>query len=167
MAHSSLEVPEALSVVRKLQVLQMIGGTGAKTTTLKGIVALAGQDVAEMRALADETRPGPFFERTHELGNFVGYRHEDELVAMAGERMQLSGFTEISAVCTRPAWRGRGLAGELMLTVWEAIAQRGDVPFLHVFADNFQAIRLYADLGFVTRAERTLHVLKRSSSAPS
>ena len=67
-----------------------------------------------MLALATLTKPGPFAGRTHELGSFVGVKHDGRLVAMAGERMRPEGFTEVSAVCTLPDYRGRGYAGGLM-----------------------------------------------------
>ena len=104
-----------------------------------------------MRALAGLTKPGPFVERTHELGRFIGIRHEGQLVAMAGERMRPPGWTEISAVCTDPQFRGQGLATRLTLAVAAAIRARGDTPFLHVMADNVTAIRLYETLGFRAR----------------
>jgi predicted GNAT family acetyltransferase len=72
---------------------------------------------------------------------------------MAGERMRPPGWTEISAVCTDPAYRGQGLAGRLVRAVAVAIRRRGDVPFLHTAADNHTGQRLYAHLGFTRRRE--------------
>jgi predicted GNAT family acetyltransferase len=62
------------------------------------------------------------------------------------------GATEISAVCTDPAARGRGLATRLVLAVAAGIRARGELPFLHASADNTTAIRLYEQLGFRLRA---------------
>jgi predicted GNAT family acetyltransferase len=105
--------------------------------------------------------PGPFVERTHELGRFIGVRHEGQLVAMAGERMKPEGFTEISGVCTHPDHRGRGYAAALMCEVARAIFARGETPFLHAFDDNTNAIALYERLGFVTRWRPMLMVFGR------
>jgi predicted GNAT family acetyltransferase len=124
------------------------------------IQPLGPADAAEMRALAEFTQPGPFHARTHEMGDFVGVRENGRLIAMAGERMRLPGFTEISAVCTRPEARGRGLAAALMRKVAAGIAARGEQMFLHVYPHNKGAIALYEKLGFRHRAQVRLTVLR-------
>jgi len=115
------------------------------------IVDLGPADAERMRALATLTRPGPFALRTSELGHFVGVVEGGELVAMAGERLQPDGFTEISAVCTHPSARGRGLAAILTHHVATQIQARGAVPFLHVAEANDGARRVYERLGFTFR----------------
>jgi predicted GNAT family acetyltransferase len=70
---------------------------------------------------------------------------------MAGERMHPPGYTEISAVCTDPAFRGRGLADALIRYLVIAITERGETPCLHAVADNAPAIRVYERLGFTGR----------------
>ncbi|HEY6531532.1 MAG TPA: GNAT family N-acetyltransferase [Acidimicrobiales bacterium] len=113
---------------------------------------LTSDDVGEMLALVGLTEPGPFAERTVEMGRYWG--HFDEhgwLVAMAGERLHLDGWTEISAVCTHPSARGRGLAATLTRHVATEILERGETPFLHVRADNESARRVYDRLGFAER----------------
>jgi len=128
------------------------------------IVPLTDADADQMLALATLTKPGPFFERTHQLGDFVGVKGPDgALLAMAGERMKPPGFTEVSGVCTRPDQRGRGLAGALMRVVAERIAARGETAFLHTYAHNTGAIALYESLGFSLRAEVTMTVLTRAA----
>lgn len=118
-------------------------------------------DRAAMAALVRATEPGPWAERTPELGRFVGMKAQGRLVAMAGERLYLDGYHEISGVCTDPAWRGQGLARDAMLLVGQAMLARGERPFLHVFASNAPAIALYEKLGFVQRARRWATGLKR------
>jgi ribosomal protein S18 acetylase RimI-like enzyme len=108
-------------------------------------------DADRMLQLVGATRPGPFRARTHELGPYVGVFHDDRLIAMAGERMHPPGFTEISAVCTHPDVRRRGLGAALTRHVAAAILERGETPFLHVAEDNDGARRIYEQLGFVTR----------------
>ena len=71
-----------------------------------------------------------------------------QLLAMAGERLLLPGMAEVSGVCTRPDARGRGLAALLSRHVASEIVRRGEVPFLHAYAENHGAIRLYEALGF-------------------
>ncbi|MBM7772985.1 ribosomal protein S18 acetylase RimI-like enzyme [Actinokineospora baliensis] len=114
-------------------------------------IRLTHADVPEMIELVERTQPGPFLPRTILLGDYFGFRREGALVAMAGERMHPPGWTEISAVCTDPAYRGQGLATRLVLTVAAGIRARGDVPFLHTGAANTNAIRLYEALGFRLR----------------
>jgi predicted GNAT family acetyltransferase len=89
-----------------------------------------------MLELVAQTEPGPFLPRTVELGNYLGIRREGALVAMAGERFRLDGWTEISAVCTSPDHRGQGLASALMGALIAGIQHRSERVFLHVLATN-------------------------------
>lgn len=116
------------------------------------VEVLGPDDVPEILALIDRTRPGPFLPRTVELGRYVGFRRDGRLIAMAGERLHPPGWTEISAVCTDAAFRGQGLGTRLVLDVAHAIRQRGETPLLHAAAGNTGAIRLYQHLGFRLRA---------------
>lgn len=125
------------------------------------VVALGDADAEDMLALATLTEPGPFFRRTHQLGGFIGVRQQGKLVAMAGERLKLPGFTEVSGVCTHPDWRGRGYAGGLMRIAALRILERGETPFLHVYAANSGAIALYENLGFRFRSALTFTMLER------
>ncbi|MFE4638010.1 GNAT family N-acetyltransferase [Streptomyces sp. NPDC056773] len=116
-------------------------------------VLLGPADVPEMLELVALTRPGPFGERTVELGTYLGIRRGGRLVAMAGERMRPPGWSEISAVCTHPGHRGEGLAGRLIRAVAAAVEERGDTPFLHAAAENTAAVGLYLSMGFTLRRE--------------
>jgi ribosomal protein S18 acetylase RimI-like enzyme len=111
---------------------------------------LGPADVPEILDLVARTEPGPFRPRTIELGRYLGFRHEGRLVALAGERLHPEGWTEISAVCTDPDYRGRGLATRLVSAVGAGIADRGDRVLLHGLATN-PAIGLYLHLGFRLR----------------
>ncbi|WHO40401.1 GNAT family N-acetyltransferase [Sphingobium sp. AP49] len=117
-------------------------------------------DAAEMRTLALLTKPGPFHPLTHRLGRFIGVHDADgRLVAMAGERMRMPGFAEVSGVCTHPDARGRGYAGALMRIVMQAMLDRGETPFLHAYASHDKTIALYETLGFNVRAQLPMMVL--------
>jgi ribosomal protein S18 acetylase RimI-like enzyme len=126
--------------------------TGALESQPSGdVVALGAADVPEMLDLVARTKPGPFAARTYQLGTYLGVRRGGALVAMAGERLHPPGWTEISAVCTDPEFRGQGLATELVRAVSHNIRERGETPFLHASADNTNAIRLYQSIGFEIR----------------
>ena len=99
--------------------------------------------------------------RTVELGGYRGVRDDaGRLIAMAGRRMNPPGHIEISAVCTDPAHRGRGLAGDLVRAVASEIERDGGIAFLHAAATNVGAIRLYRALGFEMRREITFTGLR-------
>jgi len=121
---------------------------------------LTHEDIPEMLALTKLTEPGPFLSRTIELGSYFGIHESGSLVAMAGERLHMTGFTEVSAVCTHPNFRGRGYGNALMSTVITGIMNRGETPFLHVKTDN-PAVDLYKKLGFRVRAQLHLAVIQK------
>lgn len=123
-------------------------------------VELGEADRDAMRDLVARTRPGPWGPRTRELGSYLGIRRDGELVAMAGERMRIPGWTEISAVCTDPSARGKGYAQRLVRAVAAGIVARGDRPLLHAAADNEPALRLYRRMGFVLTREMRFDLLR-------
>src|SRR4029077_11045664 len=120
--------------------LEMVYANGVppngKRNLTTGIDELGPQDSEDMLAMATLTKPGPFGTRTHELGSYVGIHSEGKLVAMAGERLKVPGYTEVSAVCTHPEHTGKGYARVLMTEIMRRIHERGDTPMLHVRADN-------------------------------
>ena len=124
---------------------------------------LSAADVPEMLELVALTQPGPFAARTIELGGYVGVRQEGRLVAMAGRRVAPTGWTEISAVCTHPDFRGRGYAARLMLEVLRGIRAEGRRGFLTVLDGN-PAAHLYASMGFVRRQTFVVQRLSRISA---
>lgn len=156
-------VPRGVEEVTRALGVQMVADTAAPVDMPPGLAALGDSDVAEMLELAELCRPGPFRSETHRLGTFWGIREGGRLVAMAGERMKVPGMTELSGVCTHPAARGRGYARLLSRLVMAQIVERGERPFLHAYADNDGAIRLYEELGFSIRAEMHVQVFRRTA----
>jgi len=157
--------PSGWTLIRGGLLTQMIceeprAGAPVELTRGEELRPLTGSDVPEMVALAELTEPGPFRDRTIELGAFFGIFEAGRLVAMAGERLHLPHHVEVSAVCTHPDARGRGYARMLIATVMDEIRQRGKIPFLHSFADNYGAIRVYESLGFRQRRTFELAVVK-------
>jgi ribosomal protein S18 acetylase RimI-like enzyme len=152
------ELPGAWRAVDAFDLVQMVGER-ATASECPEALPLSAADVPEMLELVANTEPGPFLTRTIELGDYLGIRCHGELVAMAGERFRLDGWTEISAVCTTPDYRGRGLASRLVGALIAGIQLRSERPFLHVLATNAGAIRLYEQLGFQVRQTARLIVV--------
>jgi ribosomal protein S18 acetylase RimI-like enzyme len=126
------------------------------------IIELGSADSPDMIELTAITKPGPFNKRTHELGTYLGIRRDGKLVAMAGERLKIPGYTEVSAVCTHPEHTGHGYARILMMEVMRGIISRGEAPLLHVRGDNMRAIALYERLGFSQRVLLHFAVLRKA-----
>ncbi|RKT13742.1 FR47-like protein [Paraburkholderia sp. RAU2J] len=157
LPHMEAVRSERIGVVRQMVAT---GDPGAGTDDQ--VIRLTDLDAADMLELAQKTKPGPFGKRTHQMGQYIGIRDGGRLIAMAGERMRLDGYIEISAVCVDDEYRGKGLAARLMNILRREIRQRGDIPFLHVFDDNHPAITLYERLGFETRQTFLLYRIKGS-----
>lgn len=149
------EVPDFFDELSRAPVMQMVAdGQVAPTlqpSTDVDIITLGPDDADDMVALTSLTRPGPFAQETYRMGTYLGVREEGRLIAMAGERLRTDGAAEISAVCTHPDARRRGLAATLTRAMMDEIEARGQLPLLHVAEDNTGAIAVYEQLGFRTR----------------
>jgi ribosomal protein S18 acetylase RimI-like enzyme len=127
------------------------------------VLDMGNRDVQEMIALTALTRPGPFGPGTMKFGKYIGIRREGRLAAIAGERMKVPGFTEVSAVCTHPDFLGNGYASHLMGLLCRDIIDRNETPFLHVRADNDRAIKTYERMGFAISRDVFFAIIKRKS----
>ena len=127
------------------------------------ITELTLADVPAILHLVELTKPGPFSAGAIELGSYLGIRYAGKLIAMAGERMRFDGFTEISAVCTHPGYRGCGYASSLVRALVRQINTRGETPFLHLYSDNTIAAALYTKLGFALQRRLIVTVLRRAN----
>ena len=126
------------------------------------VVHLGAADRDEMFDLINKVQPGYYEPDTHQLGNYYGIRQEGKLVSVAGERIRLEGFTEVSAICTDTAYTGRGYAQQLTTHVCRVNLERGITPFLHVLQTNERAIRIYEYLGFRRRRKISFWKLKKA-----
>ena len=127
-------------------------------------VELTDAEADDMLRLARETDPGPFEARTNRLGDYIGVVRDGRLVAMAGERICLEGYREVSAVCTDEAYTGRGFAQALVLEIVRRQQRADCIPFLHVRTGSpaeAQAIHVYEKLGFQKRGDYAMTVLVR------
>jgi ribosomal protein S18 acetylase RimI-like enzyme len=161
-------LPQGWEEIRRFPLLQMVAQRPPEDPAEEGArsaAVLSQGDAPAMLDLVAATEPGPFARRTPVLGSYLGIRDGHRLVAMAGERMRLPGYVELSAICVHPAARGKGyaaaLAGELMR---RAFAE-GERPFLHVRPDNGPAVALYRRLGFEARRELVMS-WRRPTRAP-
>ena len=158
---SAPALPAGVLTIRQAWCVQMVATHLSVSAPAFEVVPLGDADAPDMLELATLTEPGPFFGRTHALGGFVGVREDGRLVAMAGERLKVPGFTEVSGVCTRPGFRGRGYAAGLLGLVARRIVDRGETPFLHAYADHASTIALYERLGFEVRARMAYTIGRR------
>ncbi len=158
-------VPAGWEAVASVPGLQY-DGAGIAVAPDPEAVVLGSADVPEMLDLVARTEPGPFLPLTITMGTYLGLRDASgALIAMAGERMRPPGWTEISAVCTDPAHRGRGLATRLVRAVGAVIRARGELPFLHTAQSNAPAIAVYERMGFVLRRQTMFSALRLRAAA--
>jgi predicted GNAT family acetyltransferase len=154
MLAQKVEIPASFEILFSCPLYQMVCMHPA--AALKNdipIRPLGAKDIPQMLELTGKTKPGPFFAQTYTMGDYYGIFQHEKLVSMAGERLQLPGYTEVSAICTDPEYLGNGYA--LLLTSFLAhkIQHEGNIPFLHVKTDNSRAIDVYKRAGFEIRKE--------------
>ena len=157
-------VPPGTVAVTTAQGVQMLASRLVTIAPREGatIEQLTEADAPAMLELATLTKPGPFGARTQSLGEYWGIKEHGVLVAMAGERMRHTAFTELSGVCTHPSARGRGYSRALCAWVAGRILARGETPYLQAYSTNTPAIELYLSLGFAIY--RTMHVAALASA---
>lgn len=158
-----LEMPEYFKIIHRPKVLQLVGEDMKAIPPVNGtIVPLDKQHVPQMLTLTTLTNPGPFLQRTIEFGNYRGIFSSGKLVAMAGQRLHVNEYIEISAVCAHPDHEGKGYGTALITDQVCHIVAGGNIPFLHVMANNHHAINLYRRLGFVVRQELNFYVIQKN-----
>jgi ribosomal protein S18 acetylase RimI-like enzyme len=155
--------PRGWAVEHEVAVSQMTWQAAApkRPVGLPEATRLGPDDLEQMIELVGQTHPGPFGPRTPDLGEYWGIFDGKRLVAMAGERAQLPGFREVSGVCTRPGYTGRGYARHLVGLLVARQLGRGETPFLHVVRSNERAFELYQGMGFGERRRSAVRVLVR------
>ena len=141
--------------------VQMIAERNMRLIEDHRIKPLGEADAADMLELAMLTKPGPFTLKALSLGDFWGIRDNGRLIAMAGERLKLDGLTELSGVCVHPDFQGKGLGRLMTLYAAGKISAKGEQPFLHTYATNGAAIKLYESIGFKLRTRMNVAVIER------
>jgi ribosomal protein S18 acetylase RimI-like enzyme len=151
-------------LLQPMYVTQMVYEQSVNTFTTKNsllIAPLLEAHIPQMMELTALTKPGPFLQQTIRFKNYFGIFIEGRLAAMTGQRMHPLPYMEVSAVCTHPDFRGLGYAKTLMLHVMKIILDNSFTPFLHVLSKNSNAIELYKTIGFRTRKEIFVDVIRR------
>ena len=116
------------------------------------IVELSRSDQKqELIDLVNLVQPGFIKDQTPSLGTYFGIYKNSMLVAVAGERMKMNRFTEISAVVTHPQHVRNGYAKQLLKHLIDTILMQKKIPYLHVSETNLNAVKLYHSLGFTIR----------------
>ncbi|ALW85552.1 hypothetical protein AUC43_10890 [Hymenobacter sedentarius] len=163
---TALVFPGQWQVVQQMHALQMVQETATGDAVgEQQLVPLGPEHVPAMLALTKSTNPGPFASNTIAFGHYAGIFDGNELVSMAGQRLHPEPYAEISAVCTHPDYLARGYARQLLQYQAQRIRAAAGIPFLHVKADNTGAIKLYQSLGFRTRKEMSIYIIRKAPAA--
>ncbi|WP_183574851.1 GNAT family N-acetyltransferase [Mucilaginibacter sp. X5P1] len=165
VSNDEVSIPAPWKIARHMKVLQMVFDKPLETVaTNHEIIPLGEHNVPEMLTLTQLTNPGPFATRTIDFGHYRGIFKDNNLVAMAGQRMNPYQYAEISAVCTHPDHLGKSYAKQLLLNQMHRIKEASGIPFLHVLAENIRAINVYETLGFETRKEISIYIIQKDSA---
>jgi ribosomal protein S18 acetylase RimI-like enzyme len=160
--NAEIEIPAEWNLLLCLKGRQMVYNGNAKPLEDESeLVDLTDEHIPQMLALTKLTNPGPFAPRTIDLGHYKGVFEGAQLVAMAGQRLHALPYAEVSAVCTHPDHTGKGYARQLLWHQINRIKAIGEIPFLHVRHDNYRAIKVYEDIGFITRKDIYFYFIKK------
>ena len=153
--------PQGWELKQLAQLAQMVCPARMREVDGPAIIELSEPHHADVLALTALVYPHYFRPRTIDLGRYFGIYRDGRLAAMAGERMGMPGYTEISAICTHPDFNGHGYARRLLAWLSNDNLERGCLPFLHVSRQNQRALRLYERNGYRVRREIAFWSLRR------
>ena len=155
-----LETPDLIIEI-ELICLQMVCSLPVEMQFSENSISLKEPHKKQLIDLVNLVQPGYFQEETLLMGDYYGIYENNQLVAAAGERMKMDGFTEISAVVTHSDFTGRGFAKQLVAHMANKNFEHDRVPYLHVAETNTTAVRLYEKLGFDIRRKISFWKMKR------
>ncbi len=161
---TQIDIPEPWTLLSGMDGFQMVYQSTEMLPVTAGeaqLLPLTDAHIPQMLALTKLTNPGPFGSGTIAFGHYTGIFEGEQLVAMAGQRLHAEPYAEISAVCTRSDYLGRGYARQLLCYQVNRILAASGIPYLHVRHDNYRAIQVYESLGFKKRTPIYFHVLKK------
>lgn len=151
-------------VLKRFDVLQYVWPTVTPAPADPRIRLLGEEFIPAMVELTALVYPAYFRAGTVKLGPYYGIVEDGRLCAMAGVRLSMDGFQEVSGVCTHPDSRGKGYAGLLTRHVADLIVAAGDVAFLHTEDDNLAAQSIYGKMGFQLRCSLPVQIMERLAS---
>jgi GNAT superfamily N-acetyltransferase len=158
--HGSL--PPGWQIDEDLHVYRMLwNGPIPANDQARDAIKLTPEHARAAFELAAINGPGLFGMQSLALGEYFGYVEEGHLVAMAGERLAVSGLREISGICTHPDVAGRGLARRLIAKLVRRQLMRGETPFMHAFGQDGAAHTLYKRMGFRDHCLAPLRIMSR------
>ncbi len=141
----------SLKLKNELVCLQMVCYHIIDIGIHEDIVELDKKHKDHLFKLVNLMQPGYFKKKTFLLGNYYGIFNKNKLIAVAGERMKMNEYAEVSAIVTHPGHTGKGYAKQLIAHTVNNIFNQRRIPYLHVLETNVGAINLYEKLGFKTR----------------
>lgn len=156
---------ESCHTVKAIDLYQYIWSGNSPAQPDEEAVRLTEEHIQSMLELTALVYPAYFRPGTARLGDYVGLFQNGQLAAMAGIRMSMDGYQELSAICTHPDHRGKGYAKRLTLHLVDQIVNQGDLPFLHTEFDNTAAQKVYESAGFIRRAILRFRVMHRATDA--
>lgn len=155
------ELPANYSRDAFIECLQMICPHPVIVPATEEIIKLKESNADEMYQLVNTVFPGYYLPYTNRMGDYFGIFKNNELVAMAGERLCMDGLSEVSAVVTHPDYTGRSYARQLMSHIHQKHRSEGIVSFLHTGSANARAIKIYESLGYHKRRLIPVTKIKR------
>jgi ribosomal protein S18 acetylase RimI-like enzyme len=162
MTPVEIQIPSFWKQLHLIKGIQMVWDSSFKLDNVTmELKPLTNEHVPQMLELTKLTNPGPFDARTIDFGHYFGIFKGESLAAMAGQRLHVPGYAEISAVCTHPDHTGKGYARQLLLHQLHRIIAADETPYLHVRADNERAIKVYESLGFSKRTDMYFYLLRK------
>jgi ribosomal protein S18 acetylase RimI-like enzyme len=148
-------------LVKEIEIHQYVWQSDAQAELARDAVKLTEAHLPAMLELTALVYPAYFRPGTARLGDYFGIFERSRLAAMAGIRMAMDGYQELSAICTHPDFRGRGYATRLTHHLVRHILNEGETPFLHTESDN-PAKGMYEKAGFTLRTILPFRIAERT-----
>lgn len=154
---------EGWQVAKEIEIHQYVFGVSSLESG-DGVdsIKLGPEHVPAMLELTALVYPAYFREGTAALGDYFGLFEGPRLVSMAGIRMAMPGYQEISAICTHPDHQGKGYGSRITKHLVRHIRDQGEVAFLHTESDN-PAKSMYEKVGFRLHQVLPFRVMDRCS----
>ena len=139
--------PSTTVLEKKIDGCQMVLEHLTPVEMTEKIVLLTEKHIDEIYDLIWLVMPGFYRKRGFEMGRFFGIFKNEQLIAIAGQRMQAHDFIEVSSVVTHPDHTRKGYAKQLIAHTTKEILKENKLPILHTNKGN-TAIPLYEKLGY-------------------